>query len=310
MKKNPFFVFLAFLGVIVVLGFSACVGAVYTAFSDKSPGMTSNSVGVVEVRGIILDSRAFIKTLQKYQESKDIKAVVVRLDSPGGVVGPSQEMYDEVLRTIASGKPVVASMGSLAASGAYYIAAACQKIVTNPGTITGSIGVIMEFADLSKLYNWAKVERYVIKSGQFKDIGSESRPMTAAEKSVMQGMIDNVFMQFKRAVALGRHMDMAKVSKLADGRVYSGEQAVENGLADKVGGFQDAVDMAAQMAKIKGKPEIFYPSTKRKKIWDMLLDRSGDDNDDDMYGYEKFAKRILGLDLVGRPLFLMPLARF
>ncbi len=300
MKKNPVLVVLAVLGALTVLAFVAGLGALYTAFGDRAPSVSANTVAVLEVKGVIIDSRPFIKTLQKYRESKDIKAIVIRLDSPGGVVGPSQEMYDEVLRTRQLGKPVVASFGSLAASGAYYIAAGCDRIITNPGTITGSIGVIMEFADLSRLYDWAKVRRYVIKSGEFKDAGSEFRPMTPSERSVMQEMVDNVFGQFKKAVATGRKLKIDVVSKLADGRIYSGEQAVKNGLADQIGGLEAAVEVAAKLGGIKGKPEMYFPNPKKKHIWDMFTEQNEDD----------ILTRALGLNLTGRPLYLMPSARF
>jgi protease IV len=301
MKKNPWLLVLSIIGVFVVLGFAAIGAAIYTAFGDHNPQVTGNSILVLDVKGVITDSRPFIKTLDKYKDDKDIKAIVVRLDSPGGVVGPSQEIYDAILKTRRDGKHVVASFGSLAASGAYYIAAACEKIVTEPGTITGSIGVIMEFVNLSNLYNWAKVERYVVKSGPYKDIGAEFRPMTAPEKAIIQGMIDNVYGQFKRAVAKGRGLKLDVVGQLADGRIYSGEQAVKNGLADQIGGLAEAVDEAGRLAGVKGKVEMFNPSLKHKKFWEML---NGDrDDDDDLFGY--FSKKILGLDLAGKPLFLM-----
>jgi protease-4 len=173
--------------------------------------------------------------------------------------------------------------------------------VTNPGTITGSIGVIMEFANLSHLYDWAKIQRYVIKSGPFKDIGSEARAMTPAERQVIQDMIDNVYGQFRKAVALGRKMKLEDVTKLADGRIYSGEQAVKNGLADSIGGLHEAVELAAKLSGVKGKPEMFFPPPKRGKFFDMFM---GHEEDDEAYG--RVVKKALGLELVGQPLFLMP----
>lgn len=307
MKKNPLLVVLALVGAFAVLFFVAIAGALYTAFGEKVPSISSNSVAVLDVKGVIIDSRPFVKALKKFQDNKEIKAIVIRLDSPGGVVGPSQEMYDEVLKTRQMKKPVIASLGAVAASGAYYIAAACDKIVTNPGTITGSIGVIMEFADLSKLYDWAKVHRYVVKSGEFKDIGSETRTMGPAEKAVIQGMIDNVFMQFKTAVAKGRGLKMDMVSKLADGRIYSGDQAIKNGLADEAGGLEDAILIAARMGGIKGKPEVYYQQPKKKRIWDLLVER-GEDDDEAMYN--RIINKTLGLELLGKPLYLMPFSHY
>ena len=301
MKRNPWLIAFTMIGIFILLILAALGAALYTAFGDKIPAVSNNSVLVMEVKGVITDSRAFIKTIQKYRDDKDVKAIVIRLDSPGGVVGPSQEIYNEILTTRKMGKHVVASLGSVAASGAYYIAAACENIVTDPGTITGSIGVIMEFANIGELYKWAKVERYVVKSGPFKDIGSEFRPMTPPEREIIQGMIDNVYSQFKRAVSTGRHLKMEEVAALADGRIFSGEQAVKNGLADELGGLDDAVDKAAKLSGIKGKPEMFFPPKAHKRIWDMLSNQ--EDEDDDLFGL--FAKKTLGLNLMGKPLFLM-----
>lgn len=307
MKKSPLLVLLAIFGAATVLVLVAIGGALYTAFGDKVPSLTDNSVAIIDVKGVITDARPFIKSLKKYREAKEVKAIIIRLDSPGGVVGPSQEMYDEVLTTKELGKPIVCSLGSVAASGAYYIAAACDKIVTNPGTITGSIGVIMEFADISKLYDWAKVHRYVVKSGEYKDIGSEFRTMSPSERVIIQEMIDSVHMQFKTAVSQGRKMKMEDVVRIADGRILSGEQAVKKGLADSLGGLEQAVDVAAKLAGIKGKPEIYYPPTKKKRLIDLFLDR-GDEEEEAVF--ERTVKKTLGLELIGKPLYLLPMSRF
>ncbi|MDZ4678242.1 MAG: signal peptide peptidase SppA [Oligoflexia bacterium] len=304
MKKNPWVVAITLVGVFMVLMFIGICAAMYTAFGEKTAVVSSNSVLILDVKGIIIDSRQFIKTLHKYREDEDVKAIVIRLDSPGGVVGPSQEIYDEILRTREMGKHVVASLGSVAASGAYYIAVACEKIVTNPGTITGSIGVIMEFANLSRLYDWAKIERYVVKSGSFKDIGNEYRSMTPPERAVIQDMIDNVHNQFRQAVVKGRKMKVEEVNKFADGRIFSGEQAVKVGMADSLGGLHEAVELAGKLAGIKGKPEMVFPPPKRPKFIDMFF---GQDDEDEMYG--KVLRKSLGLDLIGQPLYLMPGAR-
>jgi protease-4 len=167
---------------------------------------------------------------------------------------------------------VIASFDSLAASGGYYVAVATDMIVTNPGSLTGSIGVIMDFANLGELYKWAKVERYNLKSGKFKDTGNETRAMTPEEKELMQTLIDNVYGQFVAAVAVGRKMSEEKVRELADGRVYTGDQAVKLGLADKLGGMEVAVEEMKELAKIKGKPNLIYPEPKRKKFLDMIVD--------------------------------------
>ena len=232
------------------------------------------AVGVVELTGVIMDSKKFLKQLDKMEEDDDIKAVVVRLNSPGGAVGPSQEIYDAVKRFK---KPIIASMGSIAASGAFYVAMGASKIFANAGTITGSIGVIMEFANLEKLYEWAKIKRYVLKTGKFKDAGSEYREMTPEERALLQGMIDDVLVQFKQAVATGRKLPFDQVTAIADGRIFSGSQAKGLKLVDELGGLHEAVAAAGKLAGIKGTPEVVYPEKSRGKVLDFLMDSAADE---------------------------------
>jgi protease-4 len=306
MKKNPLLVAFILLAVVSLLALIGIGAAVYTSmFGEPHVNVSSNSVLVMEVKGVIISPKEFVKSIERFREDKDLKAIVVRLDSPGGVVGPTQEMYDEIIRVRKENKiPVVASLGSVAASGAFYIAAACDKIVTNPGTITGSIGVIMEFANLSGLYSWAKVDRYVLKSGKYKDIGSEARSMTSEERNIMQRMLDSVHLQFKKAVAAGRKLSVEELEKrgLVDGRVVSGEQAVKLGLADKLGGLEEAVKLAAEMAHIKGKPDVFYPPQPRHHVWDMLMGSSSDEEE----SQTKLLRKVFGMEYSGQPLFLWP----
>lgn len=240
-----------------------------------SPGNLSSvsffggeAVGVIELNGVILDSKKTLKRLERFEQDDRIKSVVLRLNSPGGAVAPSQEIYQAVKEYQ---KPVVVSMGSVAASGAYYISCGASKVFANPGTLTGSIGVIMEFANLEKLYDWAKVERYAIKSGKFKDTGSEYRAMTPEEKALFQAMVNDILRQFKEAVITGRGLTEDQVSKIADGRVFSGYQAYEAHLVDELGSLHDAVVEAGKLGGIKGKPTVVY-SEKQKKWWDLLLE--------------------------------------
>lgn len=232
------------------------------------------AVGVVELNGVIMESKRIVKKLERFEEDKDIKAVVLRLNSPGGAVAPSQEIY-EVVKNYK--KPLVVSMSSVAASGAYYIASGSKKVFANPGTITGSIGVIMEFANLEKLYNWAKIQRYVIKTGKFKDSGAEYREMSPEERELLQGMVDDVLVQFKQAVAEGRKLTMEQVTALADGRIFSGSQAKKVHLVDELGSFQDAVKVAAEQGGIKGKPHLVYAEKQKIKLLDLILDDRNDD---------------------------------
>ena len=278
----------------IVLGLSAVFFAVFLAvsglfFMHKNPGGGSGStstaalfgngsVAVIELNGVITDSKKFLKKLDRFEDDSDVKAIVLRLNSPGGAVAPSQEIYQAVKNYK---KPIVASMSSVAASGAYYVACGAKKIYANPGTITGSIGVIMEFANLSKLYDWAKIQRYSIKTGKFKDVGAEYREMTADERALLQNMVDDVLVQFKTAVSTGRKLSMEDVTKIADGRIFSGNQAKKAHLVDELGTLDDAIDEAGKMAGIKGKPNVVYPSSNHKKLLDFFLDQGKDDDETD-----------------------------
>jgi protease-4 len=240
---------------------------------------SSESIGIVEVNGPILDSKKTLAKLEQFEEMDAVKGVVLRLNSPGGSVAPSQEIYEAVR---AFKKPLVVSMGSVAASGAYYIACGAKKVFANAGTLTGSIGVIMEFANIQKLYEWAKVQRYVVKTGKFKDIGAEYRDMTPEEKQVLQTLIMNVLEQFRGAVALGRQLPMKKVVELSDGRIFSGTQAKELGLVDEIGTLKDAVAAVAELAQIKGKPKVVYPEKNKLGWLDFLLDERSSSEDSRM----------------------------
>jgi len=223
------------------------------AFGDK--------IAVVEIRGVITQSSGVIEELQQFEEDEGVKAIILRIDSPGGGVGPSQEIHREVIK-IKSKKRVITSMGSVAASGGYYIACASDLIVANPGTITGSIGVLMEFTSFEDLLKKIGIKGVVVKSGEHKDIGSPFREMTPEEKRILQSVIDNVHQQFVQAVAEGRKLDRDKVAQVADGRILTGEQAKQLGLIDQIGNLQDAIATAAKMVKIEGKPIILYPKRK------------------------------------------------
>ena len=278
---NPLTLVLVLSALFFVV-FLVISAALFMSSSSKtSKGMgaslfSQGAVAIVEVNGVIMDSKKVLAKLEKYEEDDNVKAIVLRLNSPGGAVAPSQEIYQAVR---ASKKPIVASMGSVAASGAYYIACGAKKIYANPGTITGSIGVIMEFANLQKLYEWAKIERYALKTGKFKDAGAEYRQMTAEERALLQTMIDDVLGQFKKAVAEGRKMTLSEVSLIADGRIVSGNQAKLLRLIDELGTLKDAIDEAGKMANIKGKPRIIHPEKKRPKWFDLLFDDRGSDDD-------------------------------
>ena len=226
-------------------------------------------VAIIDIEGIISDSADITDEIRHYAERDDVKAVVLRINSPGGAVGPAQEIYREVKR-LRRTKRVVASMGGVAASGGYYIAAAADKIVANPGTITGSIGVIIEFINVEDLFRKLGLKGYVVKSGRFKDVGSPLREMSQEDVRLLQDVIDDVHRQFVDAVAQGRGLKREQVERIADGRIFSGAQAVEHGLVDVLGNQQDAIDLVARLAGIEGRPSVIHPK-KPKGLLSILL---------------------------------------
>ncbi|MGI9533518.1 MAG: signal peptide peptidase SppA, partial [Thermodesulfobacteriota bacterium] len=219
--------------------------------------MSGNKVAVLNIQDVIFDSDKYLESLNKIRKNKSIKAIVVRINSPGGAVGPSQEIYGE-LENIKSKLPVVASMGSVAASGGYYIACAADTIYANPGTITGSIGVIAQFLSYKDLLEWAKIDVEVIKSGEFKDVGSPLRTMNEEEKKYMQNLIDNVHEQFKTTVEITRGINKNRINEISDGKIFSGEQALNLKLVDELGNLNDAISYAAEQGGIKGDPEVVH----------------------------------------------------
>ncbi|UCE79674.1 MAG: signal peptide peptidase SppA [Nitrospiraceae bacterium] len=215
----------------------------------------AGKVALIRVEGPILDADSVVEEIKEHSQNASVKAIVLRIDSPGGAVVPSQEIYEEI-KNAAVKKKVIASMGSMAASGGYYIASPASRIVANPGTITGSIGVILEIPNVEGLMNKIGVTSQVIKSGKHKDIGSAFRGIKEEEKEILQGVMDNVHAQFIEAVSVGRKMDIENVRKISDGRIFTGEQALEQGLVDELGTLEDAILLAAEMVGIKGKPVV------------------------------------------------------
>lgn len=239
---------------------------------SRSLSLSDGKVALLKLEGVISDSREFLDDLKDYGNRSGVRAVVIRVDSPGGGVAASQEIYDGIKRFRSeSGKKVVVSMASVAASGGYYIACAADRIYANPGSITGSIGVIAEWYNYGDLLRWAKMQDVVIKSGEFKDAGSPTRPLTEAERAYFQALIDTMYGQFVSAVASGRGMKEEVVRNLADGRVYTGEQAKKDGLVDELGGLEDAIAAAAEMGGVTGKPGIVEPAKKSFSILELLL---------------------------------------
>ena len=232
--------------------------------------LSGDGVGVLEIEGTIDDSRSVLAELKRFKEAPWIKAVVVRIDSPGGAVAPTQEIFDELEKT-KKRKPLIASMGGMATSGGYYVASACEKIVANPGTLTGSIGVIMQLSNVEELMKKVGVKGYNIKSGANKDIGSPFQPLSPEGREILQSLVDNVHSQFVSAVARGRGMSEAQVRKLADGRVYSGAQAKELGLVDQFGTLDDAIELAAQKVGLEENPAVYYSTPQPDRWWEKLF---------------------------------------
>ena len=251
-NKSPLIKRLLFFTLILL----ALVG-ISSIASEWIPNQRAeNKIGVVDITGLIIDSEHIVNQVKKFGADKRIRGIVLRINSPGGSVGPSQEIYDEVLKTRKGGKVIYASMGALAASGGYYIASAAEKIFANPGTLTGSIGVIMAFANAKGLMEKIGLQPQVIKAGKYKDIGSPARVMTQKEKNLLQSVVVDVHQQFIEAVANGRDISIAEVTKIADGRIFTGRQAYSLNLVDQLGGLQVSIDQLAHKAGIIGPPKI------------------------------------------------------
>ena len=237
-------------GLLVFLLF---ISLFLTLFQKNIP--LGNRLALIRIEGPIMDSKNATDEIKEYTKDNSIKAIVLRIDSPGGAVAPSQEIYEEVKKAV-SKKKVIVSMGSVAASGGYYIASPATKIIANPGTLTGSIGVIMEIPNIEGLMNKIGIKTEVIKSGRHKDIASAFRTMGKEEREILQGVMDNVHEQFMRAVAEGRKINIEEVRKIADGRIFTGEQARTHGLVDDLGTLEDAIKTAATLVGIKEEPVV------------------------------------------------------
>ncbi|HEX2769178.1 MAG TPA: signal peptide peptidase SppA [Geobacteraceae bacterium] len=272
MKNKWFWLGLVIAGMAVIFLVAAIL---IIAFSmDENNSMAwEEGVGLVEVKGVIIDSQDTIKQLNELRKNDKVRAVVLRIDSPGGVVGPSQEIYAEV-KKLGARKKVVVSMGSLAASGGYYIAAPAAVIMANPGTITGSIGVLMKFSNIEGLMGKIGMKAYTLKTGKYKDAGSPLRPMSDRDRAMLQRVIDNAHSQFVKAVAEGRRLPVEEIRKLADGRIFTGEQALALKLIDKIGTLQDAIEEAGKLAGIKGEPQVIRPARKKNRLLDLLVGES------------------------------------
>ena len=289
------------VGAAVLVLFVVTVWLLLLVSDEGLPG--GAKVAVVEVEGIIgagtdrgLDTDTLIRTLREYRDDPAIRAVVLRIDSPGGVVGPTQEIFTAVRRLREAKKPVVASLGSVAASGGYYVAVAADRIYANPGTLTGSIGVVMQLANVEGLLKKVGVEYVVIKAGAYKDVGNFARAMTPEERRILQAMLDDVYDQFISAVAAGRGLDPKQVRGFAEGRIYSGRQAQGLKMVDDLGGLEDAIEAAAKIAGLPPKPRVIYPR-RRFSLRDLLRNEGA---------WGPVSRVLPSLQTLRTPLYLMP----
>ena len=273
-RNHPFLFFLLIMGAICATVFIVLT-LIVTAGILSVQGTTfraggKNLIGIIEVTGTIYDSDETIRQIKGFREDDSIRAILIRVNSPGGTVGPAQEIYREIEKTV-DHKKVVVSMGNVAASGGYYLAAAADGIMANPGTITGSIGVIMSYTNYRQLFEKIGLTPVVIKSGEFKDIGNPSRDMTESEENILQDFVDKTRKQFVEAVATGRGLPLETVASLADGRVYTGEEAMEHGLVDRLGNLEDAIEWAGRMVGIEGDVSVVYARKEKFSLLDVLL---------------------------------------
>jgi protease-4 len=266
----------------VVLTMAGGQGSADFSFGDR--------IQIVDVQGELTDSRAILEQLKRYEDADSVPAILLNVDSPGGDVATSQELYREVLRLREEkGKVVVAYLSSVGASGAYYVACAADRIISSPGSIVGSIGVIGQWLNYGELLEWAMISDIVFKTGEFKDTGNPLRELTPEEEEYFQGLIDDMYVQFVEAVALGRSLDVAEVRDFSDGRVFTGRQAMELDMIDEIGNFQDAVDLTAELASIDGTPRLLEAPAPTLTLMDLL---AGDISD-----FIPFARGVGGSEL-------------
>lgn len=286
------------VGIFILIGvlfFIFLIFAFYTISNlknstqlDDLDDSKSKPIAVVEVAGTIMQAKPTIKKLLKAEKDKKIKAIIVRVNSPGGAVGPTQEIYEEIRRIDKDSKPVYASFGAVAASGGYYIGAACRKIFSNSGALTGSIGVIMNFMDLSKVYEWAKVRPDIIKAGKYKDIGSAARPMTDEERLLMNEMIENVHEQFIMDIYKVREKKIKGgldgLREYAQGQIFSGQGAVERGLVDDLAGLYEAGRRIHKELNLEEKFGFKYIKLKKKLSFMEVIEGIEETVQDFRYG--------------------------
>jgi protease-4 len=261
---GAFFLFLVAIFALVYFSVRSQQKDSFGGFGDK--------IAVVDLEGVILSPKDVVEQLRKFADDSSVKAIVLHVNSPGGGAAASEEIYREVLRIRDQKKKrIVASIETVGASGAYYVSSAADKIFADNASIVGSIGVIAEWYNYEELMKWAKLQQITLKAGEFKDTGSPTRPMTPEERAYMQGLIDNMHVQFIHSVAVGRKMKDDQVRALANGKVWTGEEALPLKLVDQIGDFRAAIDDTAKSVGIKGEPTLVHPEKDRKSVLDLLF---------------------------------------
>ncbi|MDO8644212.1 MAG: signal peptide peptidase SppA [bacterium] len=258
-----------FVGVLFLGIFLGVVGSFF-----MEPPLERGDIALITIEGPLYDATSLLKQIEKIRKRDDFKAVVVRIDSPGGTVAASQEVHDAIIELKKNNKRVVVSMGNVAASGGYYVAAPADWIVANPGTITGSIGVRLEVMNMEELLKLVRLKQETLKSGQYKDIASSTRPMTPEERRMLEGVLKDLHQQFKEAVQSGRGLKQEEVDLLADGRIFTGRAALEKHLVDELGSLSVAIDKAAKLGNIIGEPKVVEPPREREGFVDYLFGAS------------------------------------
>ncbi len=276
-RKHPYLFFILTFSslaaaAMIAISLLLLFGVKNSDFADLHK-ISGEKVGIIKITGVIAETQSIIHELKRFREDDSVKAIVLRIDSPGGGVGPSQEIFREVEKTV-SIKKVVASMGAVAASGGYYIAAGASGIVANPGTITGSIGVVMGYTNFQELLHKIGLVPVVVKSGKYKDMGSPVRNMTEEERDLLQNFSNQIHKQFIAAISKGRKMNLSEVELLADGRIFTGEEAKRLGLVDRLGNLEDAIEWAGRMGGIKGKVSTVYAREKKFSFFRYLAESS------------------------------------
>ena len=262
--------FLRFSAGLLALMVLVAVGSALLPDRWKSP---SGEIALVRIQGMLMDSQNIVRQLSDYRHNPGVRGILLRIDSPGGAVAPAQEIYSEIMKLRADHKTVYASMGTVAASGGYYIACAADYVLANPGTLTGSIAAVMVFSNIEELANKIGVKPVIIKSGKYKDVGSPLRAMNPEERKLLQNVVDDVHQQFVQAVAKGRGLSVSEVKEIADGRIMTGQQALKLKLIDEIGGLEKTLELLAKKIGVEGRPKVIEEKEKTP-FFDWLLQSS------------------------------------